>query len=201
MIPLKVSKEIGSYSDGVEGASIVADDLEEAGGLTIGYLHQSSEAGDHRDGPPQQDAVEADAADGADAGLTGLETAEKLADDGNRVMVVEMEKEIGPGAYHQNLDDVLLHLKRHNPVFITSHKLVEIREGEIVLEHVKSGSRAIRQVDQVVLSVGARSEDTLAAELKGLKARFPRVLVIGDAREPGRIANAVKDGFDIAWNL
>ncbi len=135
------------------------------------------------------------------SGLTGLETALKLAEDGNRVMVVEMASEIGPGAYHQNLDDVLLHLKPYSPVFVTSHKLVEIREGEIALEHVKSGERVTRQVDQVVLSVGVKSDNVLAAELGALKERFPRVMVIGDACGPGRIFNAIKGGFDAARDL
>ena len=132
------------------------------------------------------------------SGLTGLETAEKLAEDGNRLLVVEMLEQIGPGAYHQNLEDVLGRLKESHPEFITSHKLVEIREGEIVLEHVKSGRRVTRQVDAVVLSVGVKSDDLQAREMK---KRFPRVLIIGDARQPGRIYNAVRDGFDTAWNL
>ncbi len=132
------------------------------------------------------------------SGLTGLETALKLVEEGNRVMVVEMASEIGPGAYVQNLDDVMLRLKLYNPVFITSHKLVEIREGRIVLEHVKSGDRATRQVDQVVLSVGVKGDDALAKELKG---RFPRVKVIGDAHQVGRIGDAVRDGFDAARDL
>ncbi len=132
------------------------------------------------------------------SGLTGLETAEKLAEDGNHLLVVEMLEEIGPGAYHQNLDDVLGRLKENRPEFITSHKLVEIREGEIVLEDMKSSRRVTRQVDAVVLAVGVKSDDVLAREMK---KRFPRVLVIGDARQPGRIHNAVRDGFDTAWNL
>ena len=132
------------------------------------------------------------------SGLTGLETAEKLAADGNSLLVVEMLEELGPGAYHQNLDDVLGRLKESRPEFITSHKLVEIREREIVLEHVKSGRRVTRQVDAVVLAVGVKSDDLHAREMK---KRFPRVLVIGDARQPGRIYNAVRDGFDTAWDL
>ena len=132
------------------------------------------------------------------SGLTGLETAEKLAEDGNRLLVVEMLEQIGPGAYHQNLEDVLGRLKESRPEFITSHKLVEIREGEIVLEHVKTGRHVTRQVDAVVLSVGVKSDDLQAREMK---KRFSRVLIIGDARQPGRIYNAVRDGFDAAWNL
>jgi thioredoxin reductase len=132
------------------------------------------------------------------SGLTGLETAEKLAEDGNRLLIVEMLDEIGPGAYFQNLEDVLGRLKESRPEFITSHKLVEIREGEIVLENAKTGRHVTRQVAAVVLSVGVKSDDFQAREMK---KRFPRVLVIGDARRPGRIYNAVRDGFDTAWNL
>lgn len=132
------------------------------------------------------------------SGLTGLETAEKLAVDGNSVLVVEMLKEIGPGAYWQNVDDVLGRLKEYNPEFITSHKLVQIGPGEITLEDEKSRARVTRQVDQVVLAVGTCSESRLASELQ---PRFARVHAVGDARRAGRIHNAVQDGFDTSWNV
>jgi 2,4-dienoyl-CoA reductase-like NADH-dependent reductase (Old Yellow Enzyme family)/thioredoxin reductase len=132
------------------------------------------------------------------SGLTGLETAEKLAEDGNRLLLVEMVDEIGPGAFWQNLEDVLDRLKTFDVELLTSHKLVAVGDGEITLEHSKSGRRLTRQVDQVVLSVGVRSDDELVAKLKG---RFPRVCAIGDARQPGRICSAVRDGFDTAWDL
>lgn len=132
------------------------------------------------------------------SGLTGLETAEKLAEDGNRLLVVEMMDEIGPGAYWQNLEDVLGRLKAHDVELVTSNKLVAISDGEITLEHSKSGRRTARQVDHVVLSVGVRSDNELAMTLK---SRFGRVNTIGDARQPGRICSAVRDGFDTAWDL
>ncbi len=132
------------------------------------------------------------------SGLTGLETAEKLAADGNSMVVVEMMDELGPGAYFQNLEDVLGRLVAYNPELITSHRLVEIGEGEVVLEHVRSGRRVTRPVDQVVLAVGVRGEERVAAELQ---PHFARVITVGDAREPGRIYGAVRGGFDAAWDL
>ncbi len=132
------------------------------------------------------------------SGLTGLETAEKLAEDGNHVQVVEMLKEIGPDAYRQHLDDVMGRLKEYDTQFITSHKLVDIGERDITLEGVESHTRTKREVDAVVLAVGVKSDDRLARELT---SRFPRVLTVGDAHKPGRLYNAVKDGFDAAWNL
>ncbi|MDY6797088.1 MAG: NAD(P)/FAD-dependent oxidoreductase [Actinomycetota bacterium] len=132
------------------------------------------------------------------SGLTGLETAEKLAEDGNRLLIVEMLDEIGPDAYHQNLMDITGRLDESHAEFITSHELVEIEDGVITLRHVKSGGRTTRQVDFVVLAMGVRSDDRLVRELW---TRFPRVYAIGDARVVGRIHDAVRDGFDTAWNL
>jgi pyruvate/2-oxoglutarate dehydrogenase complex dihydrolipoamide dehydrogenase (E3) component len=40
------------------------------------------------------------------SGMTGLETAELLAEQGNTVTVYEMANQIGGGAYFQNLIDV-----------------------------------------------------------------------------------------------
>ncbi len=54
------------------------------------------------------------------------------------------------------------------------------------------------KIDHVVLSVGVNSNDKLAKELE---PHFERIYTIGDARKVGRIAQAVRDGFDTAWNL
>ncbi len=132
------------------------------------------------------------------SGMTGLETAEKLAEDGNQITIVEMMDEIGPGAYHQNFDDAMMRLKQYAPEFIPGHKLMNIGPDNITLESTKDGSSIERPADQVVLAVGVRSNNALVEELKG---KFERVYAIGDAKQIGRIANATKDGFDTAWNL
>ena len=132
------------------------------------------------------------------SGMTGLETAEKLAEDGNSILIVEMMDKIGPGAHSQHLDDVLPRLKSYNVDFITSHKLIKINGEGIILESTTSGQFKEEKADYVVLSVGVRSNDKLAKELG---PHFARLYTIGDARKIGRIAQAVRDGFDTAWNL
>ncbi len=127
------------------------------------------------------------------SGMTGLETAEKLAEDGNRILIVEMMDQIGPGAHSQHLDDVLPRLKAYSADFITSHKLVKITAAGIILENTVSGQRREEKIDHVVLSVGVRSNDKLAKELE---PHFARLYTIGDSRKVGRIAQAVRDGFD-----
>ncbi len=131
------------------------------------------------------------------SGLTGLETAEKLAEEGNRMLVVEMQKDLGPGAYWQLVDDVMRRLKEYHTEFLTAQRLVDIGEDVITLEDVNTGAQTKWQADAVVLAVGVKSVNRLTQELNG---HFP-VLVVGDARAPGRIVNAVHDAFDTAWNL
>lgn len=132
------------------------------------------------------------------SGMTGLETAEKLAEEGNRVLVVEMMDQIAPGVHLQHVDDILPRLKAYATDFITGHKLVQILADAIFLESAAGGKRREEKTDAVVLSVGVQSNNALAA---ALQSHFPRLCVIGDARKVGRIPQAVRDGFDTAWNL
>ena len=132
------------------------------------------------------------------SGMTGLETAEKLAEEDNRILIVEMMDKIGPGAHSQHLDDVLPRLKAYNVDYITGHKLIKITADGITLESTTNGRHRQEKVDNVVLSVGVRSNNKLAKELG---PHFARLYTIGDARKIGRIAQAVRNGFDTAWNL
>ena len=132
------------------------------------------------------------------SGMTGLETAEKLAEDGNRLLIVEMMDQIGPGAHSQHLDDILPRLKAYCVDFITCHKLTRITSDGITLEDTANGTRREEKADYVVLAVGVKSNDALARELGVF---FSRCYTIGDARKIGRIAQATRDGFDVAWNL
>ncbi|MHB8781040.1 MAG: hypothetical protein ACYC55_06620, partial [Candidatus Geothermincolia bacterium] len=88
--------------------------------------------------------------------------------------------------------------KGYGAEFIASHELVDIGDDTITLRDVASGARTTWHADAVVLAVGVKSEDRLVAELK---SAFPRVAAVGDARQPGRLYNAVRDGFDTAWDL
>lgn len=132
------------------------------------------------------------------SGMTGLETAEMLAENGNEIIIVEMLDKIGPDAFDQNLADVKSRLGKHKAEYVTSYKLVEIGDGVITLEHVRSCWQIQEKVDAVVLSVGVCSENKLFNELK---SKFERVYAVGDARRIGRIYSAVREGFDTAWNL
>ena len=132
------------------------------------------------------------------AGLTGLETAEKLAEDGNRILLVEMLEKVGQNALQQCVDDVAGRLEPFGVAVMTGSRLVKVNPCSIVVEQVRSRLRSEHPADFVVLAVGVESDDSLARELG---PSFPRLYTVGDARRAGRIAQAVRDGFDTAWNL
>ena len=138
------------------------------------------------------------------SGMTGLETAEMLVEHNNKVTVVEMADRLAPGVWFQHLDDVVPKLDAKGTNYILSHKLNSIDEKGIVIEPVKlDKKRKVKSVgkpyrfdcDAVVLSLGARSVNTLGKELEG---KFQNLYVIGDANKVGRIADATSAAYDVA---
>ncbi len=132
------------------------------------------------------------------SGMTGLETAHQLTENGCNVTVVEMAKEIAPGTWMQHKDDIIPHLKKANTAFLLGEKLTEIGNGYIVTENVKSKSKTQTSADYVVLALGSRPVNKLADELKssGFKP-----YVIGDSNKVGRIADATKDAYKVATSI
>ncbi|MBN2652657.1 MAG: FAD-dependent oxidoreductase [Spirochaetales bacterium] len=131
----------------------------------------------------------------AGSGLTGLETAEFLAEAGNNVTVIEMLGKIGPSAYHQNLEDVVEKLNNYNAKFMHSVRLDEIKEKSVTLTNMADKSQITLDADAVVLSIGNRSNTDI---LDKLKENFTDLQLVGDAEKPGKIADAVRIGYEKA---
>jgi len=131
------------------------------------------------------------------SGMTGLETAEILNENGNRVTVIEMAEEIAPGTWFQLVDDEMSRLQGHTR-FLTGKRLMKIEKDHIVVEDVKDSTLSEIPCQNVVLSMGVRPVNGLAKELKG---KVPFVLTVGDASESGTIANAVHSAWDTVLTL
>jgi len=128
------------------------------------------------------------------SGLTGLETALYLAEQGNRVTVIEIQKQVGPGVLAILLADVMPRLNAQGVEFLTDTKLTEVRADKLCLE----GGASELEVDALVIAAGVRSRRELQAELE---ANFEKVVLIGDADRPGKVGNAIYAGFDHAFHL
>lgn len=129
------------------------------------------------------------------SGMSGLEIAEKLAIEGNRVLVIEMQNTLSLNTHIQHVDDILPRLKRYNTEFILGHRLEEIKEDQMVLTEVKSGESKSINVDHVVVSLGVESEDHLYKELENV---IKHLYVVGDAKSCGRIAQAIHSAAETA---
>lgn len=132
------------------------------------------------------------------SGMTGCETAEMLAAQGNTVTLVEMQEQIGNGIYTPILVDIMQKLTKHQVNIITSHKVVSIGEDAIAIAHAKTGESQVIDADQVVLSLGVKPRKDLLASLE---STFPRVRIVGDGGKVGRIAEAVREGYEKAYVL
>jgi 2,4-dienoyl-CoA reductase-like NADH-dependent reductase (Old Yellow Enzyme family)/thioredoxin reductase len=129
-------------------------------------------------------------------GLTGLETAETLAGQGLPLALVEMLPALGPGIYGPVLNDTMSRITPCKPAVYVGHKLLAVEPGCIRLERVNTGEIVTVEVQSVVLALGVRSRTALVEQFE---AAFPRVAAIGDAYRGGRIATAVRQGFEAAY--
>ena len=155
-------------------------------------------------------------------GMTGLETAERLAEDGNKVIVIEMMPIVGNGIFYYNVVKTEMFLAERGAEIKTSTALKEIKDNAIVVEPYSGkffsaslkGMRNINgfvdvkedenkgpyeiAVDATVLSLGIRSDLSMLDELE---ARFERVVSIGDCTDPGRIGEATSSAYFAVKNL
>ncbi|MDR1940117.1 MAG: NAD(P)/FAD-dependent oxidoreductase [Clostridiales bacterium] len=129
------------------------------------------------------------------SGMTGLDTALILAEAGNSVTVIEMADSPAPGMWMQHRDDILPKLAALNAEILTGLKLIKIEDGGIIAENVKSKQASKIAADNVVLAMGVRPETKLYEQIKD---KFARVYLVGDAKKPGRIANATASAAEVA---
>ncbi|NLB21017.1 MAG: FAD-dependent oxidoreductase [Clostridium sp.] len=130
------------------------------------------------------------------SGLTGLETAELLADKGHPITLVEMQKNIGPGINRSILVDLMMRFQKHEPLIIPNHRLMGISENGITIMNQMNNQTMQIEADTVVLALGVTPRRAMVNEF--LDA-FENIRVIGDADKAGRIQEAIKEGYSQAF--
>ncbi|MDR1807846.1 MAG: NAD(P)/FAD-dependent oxidoreductase [Propionibacteriaceae bacterium] len=130
------------------------------------------------------------------SGMTGLETAEYLAAQGNEIALFEMLPDIGPGLFFQNLIDIMSRLGAHHPEVHTLHELVGIDGGTATF--TTGGETVTYPADAFVISLGVTPNNEFAA---AVQAEYPRTVVVGDAVKGGKLEPAISGGYLAAFNL
>lgn len=75
-------------------------------------------------------------------------------------------------------------------------KLLEIKDDSVLVDTEKG--RMSIPADTVIMAVGAQSVDDLAREVKGDGIK---VITIGDAKEPRKLTEAIREGFEEALKI
>lgn len=131
-------------------------------------------------------------------GSTGCETAHFLARLGNAVTIVEMKPTVADDVGAITKMDLMEELSQEKVEILTSLRLIEKSGPEILLESMDGGEEVRRSFDKIVMALGQKSERMLA---DSFFQNFNNVQMIGDFKGPGRIADAIKGGFETAYLL
>jgi pyruvate/2-oxoglutarate dehydrogenase complex dihydrolipoamide dehydrogenase (E3) component len=130
-------------------------------------------------------------------GLVGLEAAEFLAEQGKTVTVIEMLDAIGKDLEMYIYPHMMQIIEDfHIDVHVQS-KCISIVPGRITVE--KDGVRKDIPADAVVIAAGAKPDPE---EIFTMASRFTKEChVIGDAKKPGNVINAIWQGHEAARTI
>lgn len=112
-----------------------------------------------------------------------------------QITVIEMLPRLGNDIGFSTRWVELQMLKRYGVTTMTNAKAVEIKDTGVLIEH--DGRVELIPSDTVVLAVGTRPHNTLAAHVPATA----KVITIGDALKPRKAFDAIHEGFKAARSL
>ncbi len=130
-------------------------------------------------------------------GSVGCEVANFLAQQGKKVTVVEMLEAVATDIHSMVRVALLEELNKHGVKILTGVRFEALTEDGVAA--VKGESRKVRlKADTVVFAVGARARDQLAKDLEG---KVHELRIIGDAKQPRRIRDAISEGYITGYDI
>ena len=129
-------------------------------------------------------------------GMTALETAEMLAQEGSEVSVIIRSDKLGKGVDPDNVVTPLEHLNEYGAKIYKLTTPLRFTEDGVKVKGTKTGLEDVIEADIVVTSLGELPRNQLVSELSGI---CDRVIPIGDSKKPGRVANAVHSAYEQAY--
>jgi len=133
----------------------------------------------------------------AGGGCMGAQTAEYLLDKGHEVTIVESTSEVAVEAPVADRNLLLQRLEKKKVNVMTEMSVDAIDEAEVSVTDKNGKSRKVK-AGTVVLCMGATPNDVLVADVEGIARK---TLVVGDALEPRRVTEAVREAADAILDL
>jgi 2,4-dienoyl-CoA reductase (NADPH2) len=124
-----------------------------------------------------------------------LETAAYVSAQAGRVTVLKRYQTIGSDIEPLYRDYLLRELEEQGVEIITQVSVESIQEEGVRIRD-ESGEWRMILADRVVLARGAEPAGELAGELEGLQP-----IAIGDALQPRKIIDAIREGFQAAKDI
>jgi len=128
------------------------------------------------------------------SGLHGCETAEFLTKRGRKVTILEPTAKIGEGVLDFRLGLTMEWFGKQGVNIVTNARDMVITEKGISFTD-KDGKKQMIEADSVVPTSPLLPNAEL---MKGLEGKVPELYVIGDAKNPRMIVNAIRDGYQAA---
>ena len=130
-------------------------------------------------------------------GSIGCEVANFLAQQGKRVTVMEMLDSVAMDIHSMVRVGLLEELDKYGVKILTGVTFETLTKDGV--EAVDRESRKVRfKADTIVFAIGARAKDELAKDLKG---KVKELHIIGDAKQPRSIRDAVSEGYITGYNI
>ena len=127
----------------------------------------------------------------------GTEVADFLAETGSKVTVIRRKPEIGAEMVFSEKAYIMQKFAQYGVELRPNLSAQEIaKDGVVVMD--KKWNKELIKGDAVVLAMGGVSNSSLAEALDG---KVPEIYVIGDAKKPRKVYNAIHEGFHVGREI
>ena len=131
-------------------------------------------------------------------GMVGCETGELLAEQNNKIVIIEMLPKAANDVEPINRRVLMDSLEGLQVTILTDTKVIEINDQGVVVIDTKNGDRRLLEAEQIVVALGSAPEQSLAGQLEG---KVDELHVIGDCQCCQTALEAIEGGFLVGNNL
>lgn len=131
-------------------------------------------------------------------GMNAVELAEYAAANGGEVSIIARRKLLAPGLQRDLIVTALENFKKFNVKQRLGYKILGMDETGVLTENSDTGEALHVDADKIILCVTATPECTLYEQLED---ELDKVIPIGDCIKVGRVADAIRTGYEKAYVL
>jgi 2,4-dienoyl-CoA reductase-like NADH-dependent reductase (Old Yellow Enzyme family)/thioredoxin reductase len=124
-------------------------------------------------------------------GVVGCETALYLAPQNNKIVILEMLKDLALDMDFINRIDLMAKIQESSIEALMGKKVERIEPDGVIVKDQEKKEEKIKG-DIVVLALGVTPVDDLANQLQG---KVREIHIVGDCHQPRKIIDAVYEGF------